>query len=152
MIEIILILLGINLILTSTYYLNKTHHQSHYYENFHHIYHNSGSKCTVYGENKILNRHDSNNFIDFEEVRNWTLHEKTYNMFSTVSNELLPLCNNITEYLASMQKGQRTKSSSNSNSIFIPYHCNYRWYNEHEACDIMSKFSYVDMIGDSIDN
>lgn len=99
--------------------------------------------------NRILPRYDD---IGTDQLVNrpWSLHANTY-------NHTLPLCTNTNDLLASLRRGVRVSTSSNSSfgsftgtSVFAPHGCSYHWFSADEACSALSRFSRVYYVGDSL--
>ena len=73
----------------------------------------------------------------------WSVSPATYRPDPDTS-----LCKSSDELLASLRHGSRTYSGDTS--AFVPASCSYAWYSVSAMCEIMSRYSTVHLLGDSI--
>lgn len=72
----------------------------------------------------------------------WSVGADTYN------HPDLPVCKSSSELLASLKQGHRVQIEDAN--YFEPAGCTFEWYSQDMTCDILSRYSTMHIVGDSI--
>lgn len=131
---------------------SDSHSLIHYKESYENFFSRSNELCSKEGVNIVLNRHESYGIDNPSELRPWSLKSTSY----LTGNYDLPICRTLEDLLLSVKFGMRipiegfSDQPSPNFNVFAPFSCAYKWYSPEESCEVLSHFSAIHFVGDSI--